>query len=279
MYKIRLLQNNDLVSAQVHGWQVASGKVAMEKIHNSLRQCKELEELKNEIVLMRSDFNRFLEGSGRYIVEQTTSQLRSSFSKALIDYIRKDTNDRLEQHMVHDCKMYGGCRQKFEELLSETSYLLSQESVSKDIVDQYWQKIDQLRKITGQPMCGQCFTEVSRLYDSQIEAMRSLQIYERQKGDHKLEEIPLEVVDSICEPLANKQRLLILKALAGSPRGFSELSQITTLRGGNLLFHLQKLLDSKMILQHSERTDYQITRKGYTTLEALLSIYSSLKDA
>lgn len=250
----------------------------MDKMHNSSLQCKELEELKREIFLMRSEFNRFLESSGMYLVEQTTSQLRGSFSKALIDYIKKDTNDSLEKHMVHDCRMYEGCKQKFEELLSETSYLLSQESVSKELVDQYWQKIDQLRQITGQPMCGQCFSEVSRLYDSQIEAMRSLQIYERQKGDHKLEEIPLEVVDSICEPVSNKQRLLILKALAGSPRGFSELSKITCLRGGNLLFHLQKLLDSKMILQHNERGDYQITRKGYVTMEALLSIYSNLKD-
>lgn len=248
----------------------------MEKVHPSLLQCKELEELKTEILLMRSEFNRFLEGSGRYMAEQTTSQLRGSFSKALIDYIKKDTSDSLEIHMVRDCRMYKGCRQKFEELLSETSYLLSQESVTKDLVDQYWQKIDQLRKITGQPMCDQCFAEVSRLYDSQIEAMRSLQIYERQKGDHKLEEIPIEVVDSICEPVANKQRLLILKALAGSPRGFSELSQITTLRGGNLLFHLQKLLDSKMILQHNERGDYQITRKGHITLEGLLDIYSNI---
>lgn len=252
--------------------------IAMEKAQNSLRQCKELEELKSEIISLHNEFNRFLEGSGRYIVEQTTSQLRGSFSKALIDYIKKDISDSLEKHMVHDCRMYEGCRKKFEELLSETSYLLSQESVNKDVVDQYWQKIDHLRKITGQPMCGQCFTEVSRLYDSQIEAMRSLQIYERKKGDHKLEEIPIEVVDSICEPVANKQRLLILKALAGSPRGFSELSQITTLRGGNLLFHLQKLLDSKMILQHNERGDYQITHKGYITLEGLLGIYSNIND-
>ncbi|WP_321420094.1 winged helix-turn-helix domain-containing protein [uncultured Methanomethylovorans sp.] len=251
----------------------------MDKIHNSSLQCKELEELKKEISLMRSEFNGFLESSGRYLVEQTTSQLRGSFSKALIDYIKKDTSDSLEKHMVHDCRMYEGCKQKFEELLSETSYLLSQESVSKELVDQYWQKIDQLRQITGQLMCSQCFSEVSRLYDSQIEAMRSLQIYERQKGDHKLEEIPLEVVDSICEPVSNKQRLLILKALAGSPRGFSELSKITYLRGGNLLFHLQKLLDSKMILQHNERGDYQITRKGYVTMEGLLSIYSNVKDS
>lgn len=251
----------------------------MEKPQNAIFQCKEFDELRNEIISMRGEFNRFLESSGRYMVEQAAAQLRSNFSKALIDYIKKDTRDSLEKHMVHDCRMYKGCKQKFEELLSETSYLLSQDSVSKDTLDQYWQKIDQLHKITGQPMCGQCFTEVSRLYDSQIEAMRSLQIYERKDCDHKLEEIPMEVVNTICEPVANKQRLLLLKALAGSPRGFSELSQLSGLRGGNLLFHLQKLLDSKMILQHTERGDYQITRKGYLVLEGLFGIYSNLNES
>jgi predicted transcriptional regulator len=107
--------------------------------------------------------------------------------------------------------------------------------------------------------------------------MQSLQIYEKEDTD-KLEELPEEIVETICEPMANRQRLSILRAVTGGPRGFSELSRITGLRGGNLLFHLQKLLDSEMIMQHSERGDYNITKKGYYTLEGLHRIHTKLNN-
>ncbi|HNS24836.1 MAG TPA: ArsR family transcriptional regulator, partial [Methanobacteriaceae archaeon] len=50
---------------------------------------------------------------------------------------------------------------------------------------------------------------------------------------------------------------------------FSQLSELTGLKGGNLLFHLQKLTETDMILQRHERGDYMITEKGYSVLMAL----------
>lgn len=111
--------------------------------------------------------------------------------------------------------------------------------------------------------------------------MRSLQIYEDredmdEKGDISAIE-PEKIVSEVCEPVANRQRLLMLKALSGENKTFSELSKLTGLRGGNLLFHLQKLLDTGMVLQRSERGgDYIITRKGYSTLQGLSRIYSEI---
>ena len=106
--------------------------------------------------------------------------------------------------------------------------------------------------------------------------MCSLQIYEDREEEGKKGDIselqPEKIVSEICEPIANKQRLLMLKDLSGESKTFSELSKLTGLRGGNLLFHLQKLLDTGMILQRSERGDYIITRKGYSTLQGLSRI-------
>jgi predicted transcriptional regulator len=87
-----------------------------------------------------------------------------------------------------------------------------------------------------------------------------------------------EVVDDICEPFANKQRLTIMKALVLDSRSFTDLSKLTGLRGGNLLFHLQKLVDKGMILQRNERGDYIITSKGHSVFKGIMDIYSSVID-
>ncbi|RNI08051.1 ArsR family transcriptional regulator [Methanohalophilus halophilus] len=237
---------------------------------------QELDEIKQEITSMRMEFNRFLENSNRNIVEQLAADLKKNFSRVLIEYISKDAESCLKEKMARDCKMRDFCEQKFNELLGETSYLISKDNVKKDTIEKYWKEIENLRKMTNMPMCDQCFSHVNNLYQKQVDVMQSLQIYDRQEKEQKIDEIPVEIVPAICEPLANKQRLAIIKAVAGSPRGFSELSKITNLRGGNLLFHLQKLLDSEMIFQQGERGDYYISKKGYVILEGLLTIYSKM---
>jgi predicted transcriptional regulator len=80
----------------------------------------------------------------------------------------------------------------------------------------------------------------------------------------------------MLESLCHAKRFEILKAISGQTMSFSALSKLTDLRGGNLLFHLQKLTDSGMILQQHERGDYMITSKGFKVMEGIGDIYSSL---
>ena len=84
------------------------------------------------------------------------------------------------------------------------------------------------------------------------------------------------VVKELLEPLANIQRFQILKSLTIQTRTFSEITQMTGLRGGNLLFHIKKLTESGMILQRHERGDYIITDKGYKTIIAISELHQHL---
>jgi predicted transcriptional regulator len=68
----------------------------------------------------------------------------------------------------------------------------------------------------------------------------------------------------------------MLKALSIETMTFSALSGLMGLRGGNLLFHLQKLQESGMIIQRHERGDYMITEKGFTALLAIVELYVDL---
>ncbi|MCZ7398954.1 MAG: winged helix-turn-helix domain-containing protein, partial [Candidatus Methanoperedens sp.] len=72
-------------------------------------------------------------------------------------------------------------------------------------------------------------------------------------------------------------RLQILKAVSIEAKTFSAFSELTGLRGGNLLFHLQKLLDTGLILQRHERGDYMITEKGYKVLKGISDICLTLE--
>jgi predicted transcriptional regulator len=65
--------------------------------------------------------------------------------------------------------------------------------------------------------------------------------------------------------------------MASDTMTFSALSQLTGLRGGNLLFHIQKLVECNLILQRHERGDYMITEKGFNLL-ILLTDFQKLQE-
>jgi len=123
--------------------------------------------------------------------------------------------------------------------------------------------------------CDTCFTVFHRLFEKQVDLMQSLGIYAkaREAGETSLEISDEAVVKDLLEPVANIQRFQILRSLGVLKRTFSDISQLTGMRGGNILFHIRKLADTGMILQRHERGDYIITDKGYKTLTAITELY------
>jgi DNA-binding HxlR family transcriptional regulator len=111
--------------------------------------------------------------------------------------------------------------------------------------------------------------------ESELRTLRAWRMYTTfAERKHKLEELPeKEVVEGILEPVANQYRMQILKLLLAQSRTFSEISGITGMKGGNLLFHLQKLAEAKMISQRHERGDYLLTDKGLNVLETLSDLF------
>ncbi|UTB32179.1 MAG: helix-turn-helix domain-containing protein [Methanobacterium sp. ERen5] len=64
--------------------------------------------------------------------------------------------------------------------------------------------------------------------------------------------------------------------MSSKAQSFSALSELTGLRGGNLLFHIQKLQDHDLIIQRHERGDYMITNKGFNLLMLLAEFQKQL---
>ena len=157
------------------------------------------------------------------------------------------------------------------DFLQNTSQHIKDGQVSDEIIQSYREQMKTMRSKGPFDRCDTCFSEVHRLFEKQIDLMQSLGIYQKiADTPGGSGEIANEsVVKDLLEPVANVQRFEILKALSIQTRTFSDISQMTGLRGGNLLFHVRKLTDTGMILQRHERGDYIITDKGYKTLVAI----------
>ena len=240
----------------------------------------EMRELKTEVTGLRTDLKRFIERANQQHVEGVLGDLKKNYSELFTNHQVQNAKADLSAHMVGDCKMRDKCYEVFMDFLQNTSQHIKEGQVSDEIIQSYREQMKTMRSKGPYDRCDTCFSEVHRLFEKQIDLMQSLGIYSKTRDaeDTSLE-IPYEtVVKDLLEPVANIQRFQILKSLAIQTRTFSDISQLTGLRGGNLLFHIRKLTDSGMILQRHERGDYVITDKGFKTMTAISQLYQLLNS-
>ncbi len=247
----------------------------------ALGSLAEVRELKREIAGLRTDLKRYIERANQQQVEIVLKDLNSRhagmFARHQIDDARVDLSTR----MPGDCPMQKRCYEVFMDFLQTTSQHIKDGNVSDEIVRAYRDQMKSMRQNGPFDRCDTCFSEVHRLFEKQIDLMASLGIYQaigEQGGE--ISAVPDEAaVREILEPVANSQRFQILASLLTQTRTFSDLAQLTGLRGGNLTFHIKKLTDSGMLLQRHERGDYIITDKGFKTMTAIAQLHRLLGPA
>lgn len=239
----------------------------------------EIKAIKDKLCDMHSDIKKVMEYSNRLRFETAMECSRQEYSNAILSHLYEDINSGLERNMVKKCPEKENCRSSFTALLQKNAGLVKQSKVDDTLLSGNREKLEELRCGAPYSKCEQCFSEVSSLFTKQVNLMHSMRIYagnQEQKPDISALETGALIRD-VLEPVSNPQRLEILRAVAFETKSFSAFSEITGLRGGNLLFHLQKLMDSGLILQQHERGDYMITEKGFKILQGLNELYSSLQ--
>lgn len=208
-------------------------------------------------------------------------EMKGDLSRPVLNYMLKDTKDSFDEGFCIDCEKKDICKPAFSNLLHEMALLLLEDRVTEIALNHFRERFDELKGFAVTDTCDGCVQTASRIFDKQMGLISSFNTPKEGPGDDlhiDTNEISDELVTDVCEPLANKQRLTIMRSLNSDTRSFSELSRITGLRGGNLLFHIQKLLDTTMILQRAERGDYMITKKGHVTLKGMAELYEKLNN-
>jgi DNA-binding transcriptional ArsR family regulator len=236
----------------------------------------EIRAIRAQLSELRHDLKRFTEHTNREHLESLLRERYDECAEVMVAHLQRDTDKGLERGMVPHCQMHETCKALFSDLLNGNAAHLKGLKISEATLEKSRTSLQTMQKKAPYPNCETCFTEVNSLLDNQLAIMQSLELYEHEEPERDLlVTLPVDdIIKNVAEPLANRHRLLILKALAGATQTFSSLSQLTKLRGGNLLFHLSKLTESGLILQRSERGDYMITAKGYDTLKGVAAIYA-----
>jgi DNA-binding HxlR family transcriptional regulator len=238
----------------------------------------EIRELKEEVSKLSGQLNHFIQRSNQEHTDLLLEGLRDRYSEVFFQKEVADAKTSLSREMVKDCPMNSRCSLAFIEFLENSAECIKTGSVADSVVNSFRDDLEKIKENLPYEHCSQCTSEVTHLLEKQIDLMRSLGIYAGEGVDTlSVSELSADVmVESVLEPMTNKHRFMIMQAVATQARSFSELSKMTGLRGGNLLFHLRKLQDTGMVLQRNERGDYVISDKGYQIIKTLADCYSRL---
>jgi len=241
----------------------------MEKVEEI--SSEKMVDIDAKLDLIHQDLKRLMERSNKEYLDLMLTNLKKDILNSITSYVADDRKNSLERGMVDPCEMRETCKSRFNEFLTNNEDLILQDNVSNDIINDKRAELGEIRRGAPFDKCNVCFSEVNSLFEKQLSLISSLQIYSTNEEKRtEISAISEEImVKRVLEPLSNKQRLQILKSMASETRTFSSLSEITGLRGGNLLFHIQKLLETDLILQRHERGDYMITKKGFNLLMIL----------
>jgi len=237
----------------------------------ALGTLTEIRELKAEISGLRTDLQRFVERANQQHVDAVLGGIRKEYAGAFANQQICSAKADLSLRMVDGCPMNTACYGAFMEFLENSAGNIAEGTVTEELLRSYREKMTALKKRAKKEECTTCFNELGRLFENQVGLMQTLGICKKENGTvEDIANMPDEtIVKDLLEPVASPQRFQIIRSLATGTRTFSDISQLTSLRGGNLLFHIRKLTDAGMILQRHERGDYIITDKGFKTLTAI----------
>lgn len=233
-------------------------------------------EIRDEVRALREEVRALSEGRSQTGVTGLIAAMQREFGKVAIDAHLESARAGLEHELDRACPEREKCLEVFFREIMESAGTITDGRATREALAGYHRRIRDLKK-QAQPTCTPCFEEATRILDKQEEIAGSLGILREREDDPSIGSISVEeTVKKVLEPTASIPRLGILMELATDSRTFSGLSAITGLRGGNLLFHLEKLEGAGLISQRYERGEYELTASGYRVLRGIARISASL---
>ncbi|MGA2386106.1 MAG: winged helix-turn-helix domain-containing protein [Candidatus Bathyarchaeia archaeon] len=210
-------------------------------------------------------------------VEEALSQNRLM---QYADLLNEEANEDIGKLLNADCEKRTKCHEYFREQLAEILSVAKSRGSKEALADldaRINQIGNQVEKAKG-TQCESCQTKFQKKLKREKRAFQTIVLVE--KADSRSQEVidvPF-IVENLLEPLANPVRLKILISLYEGKKNFSKLSQTMELKGGHLIFHLKKLLDSKLIAQEDNKGDYIITPNGVDAIKKILFLQTTEKQ-
>ena len=241
-----------------------------------LRLDDEIGALRKELQSFRVETRQRLE----LIESEVTKQVSLNYNRAIIDYLQGATLDFIDSLK---CAKGGDdeakCKQGIKEIQRKYLELLKAGRI-RDSLGALREAIEISAKMErgltskGSAACAECmrkeaeFLEINGGLLSQL-AMLQEPMAPQQDEKNTIGTLdPVAMEQGVLDPVAHRARLQVMLSIFRGENRFADFTAATGLRGGHLIYHINKLLDGGLIQQY-ESKDYVLTRKGLKTLVLL----------
>ncbi|WP_409200592.1 winged helix-turn-helix domain-containing protein [Methanobrevibacter sp. DSM 116169] len=247
---------------------------------NSSNECSKKKKLDKKLDLIHQDIKKIIEDSNRKYLDGLAINIKKENLEAIKEYLNKENNELIEKNINLNCKLHEKCGEYFHSYFENSIKEIDPDNLSKDSLNEYLENLNSAKMNNEKYNCEPCFNNFSDSFEKQFKLLSSLSIYESDyEDDNDLPELKPDIlVENILDSVSNKHRLSILKSIEIEPKTFSDLSKLTNLRGGNLLFHIEKLENNDFIFQKNERGEYLLTKKGFKTILLLKNLQKEISD-
>ncbi len=249
-----------------------------------MRLDEEMTELRKELQRFRTETRQRLE----LIESEVTKQVSLNYNRAIIDYLQGATLDFIDSLKCARGEDEVKCKRTMKELQKQYLAMLKEGRLGdglgalKQAIDATLEKETQL-KADGKASCAECMRKEAEFLEINGGLLNQLTMLQEPKSvvlDEKssitsLNPVAMEV--GVLDPVAHRARLQVMLSIFRGANRFADFTAATGLKGGHLLYHINKLLDGGLIQQY-ESKDYVLTRKGLKALVLLAQMGEELSS-
>jgi len=250
-----------------------------------MRLDREIEEIRKAIAQFRTETRQRLE----LIENEVRKQLSSNYNRTIFDYLNRTTLDFIKcLNCQKNREIELACKEKMISIQQNYIDLLKNGNLSesmKALEEAVFFFSRRLEDMEGKENvnCAECFKkeiEILQINRSFLAQLQELQSPWASKSDnHQIvkEMNPAKIVENILNPVSQEARLKILLSIFNGKNRFADFIKTTGLKGGHLLYHLNKLLEHGFIQRYASK-DYVLTRKGLKTMSLLMQMYEEYDE-
>jgi hypothetical protein len=249
-----------------------------------MRLDGDIEELRKELAKFRVETRQHLEA----IEGEVAKQITLNYNHTIVDYLVDVSADAVRNLKCDrgteetTCKAaLTGHQQRFTSLLKtgrfDDSYT-ELKSVQENMLGFKTMMKDQGR--TGCVACIQNELDVLNSNERLLTQLRSIKTpaLTLEQGKATVDSLdPASAAEHLLEPLSNKTRLTIMKSVFKGENRFTDFAKATGLEGGQLLYHIRKLVYSGHLTQF-ESKDYVLTRMGMRSMILIAQLNQELSN-
>ena len=247
-----------------------------------MRLDEEFKELRLEINKFRAEIRQRLE----VIENEVNKQVALNYNRTIIEYVKKTSQDLVENLNCNRPDEEEFCKTQMNQI--QTPYLQHLEAgnfpQAYSALENAQQQLEEIGKQfqkDERTRCVVCIESQTQLLESNKRLISQLRLIGSPavalgSNNQTIDQLNPELTnDAIVNPISNKTRIQILQSIYRGENRFTDLSTNTGIEGGQLLYHLKKLIEAEYVYQ-TENKDYVLTTKGLKVLVMLAQLSQEL---